>query len=286
MVKLIFGCGYLGKRVARRWLDVGDRVHAVTRSEARAAQFRRDGLLPIVADVMNGSTLTTLPRASSVLYCVGFDRATGQPVRDVCVEGLKAVLQSLPLSVERFLYVSTTGVYGQGHGGWVDESSACHPVRPSGAAYLEAEQALRSHGLGDRSVILRLAGIYGPGRIPRCEEIRQGRPVRAPRSGHLNLIHVDDAVTVIVAAEQKAKTPACYVVSDGRPVPRQEYCREVARWIGAPEVRFETPRPGSPPEQRATNNKRIRNTRMLAELGVTLTYPTYREGLASIMAGG
>lgn len=285
MEKLIFGCGYLGIRVAMRWRGAGDRVFAVTRSAERGDQLRAQGLFPIVADVTKPDTLVELPHASTVLFAVGFDRTTGSSVREVYVTGLRSVLDALPPSVQRFIYVSSTGVFGQADGTWVDEESVCEPTRPTGRACLEAERLLRDHSLGQRSVTLRMAGIYGPGRVPRKTELMRGEPILAAERGRLNLIHVDDAASVILAAEVKAKTPNLYLVSDGHPVLRREYCQQIARLAEAPSVRFQVPSLDSPKAQRGTTDKRVSNAKILRDLDVTLKYPSYREGLAAIVGG-
>ena len=135
-----------------------------------------------------------------------------------------------------------------------------------------------------RSLILRMAGLYGPGRIPNAAEIRLNQPLAAPEHGYLNLIHVDDAASVVLAAAERAKPPRTYVVSDGHPVQRREYYEELARLLGAPPPKFASPSPNAPASVRAASDKRARNARMLAEMQVTLAYPSHREGLAAIVA--
>jgi nucleoside-diphosphate-sugar epimerase len=129
-----------------------------------------------------------------------------------------------------------------------------------------------------------LAGIYGPGRIPFIRELRAGESIPAPIHGWLNLIHVDDAVEVVVAADALSliqNSPRVYCVSDGQPVERGEFYSELARQIGAQPPRFVESDPDSPRAARAEANRRIDNARMLAELRVTLTYPDYRAGLTN-----
>ena len=283
MSKLILGCGYLGERVADLWLAEGQRVSAVTRSSQRAGQLRRRGIHPIVADITLPATLEGLPDASCVLFAVGFDRAPGPMLREVYVEGLRHVLAALPPSVERFIYVSSTGVYGQVSGQRVDEDSPCEPVREGGRACLSAERLLTEHPLGKRSIILRMAGLYGPGRIPRSRELLAGQKIAAVGEGCLNLVHVEDAAQVVLAAERHAQPPRLYVVSDGNPVQRREYYRYLAQLLGAPEPVLEAPPADSPAAQRARSDKRIENRRMCAELRVPLRFPSYREGLSAIV---
>lgn len=284
MAKLIFGCGYLGLRVARLWRDVGEEVYAVTRSVVRASQLAAEGLRPIVADVRDASSLGELPRAATVLYAIGYDRAAGGTMREVYVGGLQSVLAALPPATEKFLYVSSTGVYAQNDGGWIDETSPCEPTREGGRACLEAEQLLAADPVGQRAIVLRMAGIYGPGRIPNLDALRRGEPIAVPPDGYLNLIHVDDAAAVVLAAERQALAPRLYLVSDGQPVLRREYYQELARLAGAPAPRFVLPSAQAPVAARALSDKRVCNERLLRELQVEIRYQSYREGLASILA--
>jgi nucleoside-diphosphate-sugar epimerase len=200
--------------------------------------------------------------------------------------GVRNVLHALPPSVQRFIYISTTGVYGPAKGDWVDEGTPPDPQRDGGRASLAAEQNLASHPLGAKSVILRLAGLYGPARVPFLKELRAADPIPAPSRGCLNLIHVDDAAAAVIAADRLPvfdDGPRIYCVSDGFPVERGEFYREVARQIGAPSPRFVEPDPESPRAVRAATDRRIRNRRMIQELNVKLAYPDYRAGLAAIL---
>ena len=220
-----------------------------------------------------------------MLFAVGFDRSAGRSIHDVYVGGLRRALADLPDSVERFVYVSSTGVYGNVSGTEVDERSACKPQRDGGRACLAAEELLLGSRFGDRAIVLRLAGLYGPGRIPRAADLVAGKPIDAPSSGWLNLIHVEDAAQIVLRAEEYAQPPATFVVSDGQPVVRGEYYTELARLLGAPPPRFAAPVDDSPAAQRAASDKRVNPARMFAELRPALQYPSYREGLAAIVAG-
>jgi len=285
MTKLIFGCGYLGERIARRWCDAGHEVLIVTRSSVRAKAFQQAGYGAIVAEMTQLATLVGLPAADTVLFAVGFDRSAAVSIGDVYAGGVRNVLSALPSDTGRFIYISTTGVYGNAYGGWVDEETPPDPQRDGGQASLAAEQALAESPFASRGIILRLAGIYGPGRIPFLDQLRAGEPIPAVSEGYLNLIHVDDAASVVVASAELNRKRSMYCVSDGHPVARAEYYREVARQIGAPSPTFVTPDPHSPRAARAEADRRVTNTRMLAELGVRLAFPDYRAGLAAILGG-
>jgi nucleoside-diphosphate-sugar epimerase len=284
MTKLVFGCGYLGRRVAKLWRQQGDPVVAVTRSASKAAELAGDGIQPLVADINRPESLGPIGKVSeigTVLFAVGFDRS-GRTIREVYVEGLAAVLRVLP-AVSRLIYISSTGVYGQVTGDVVDETSPCQPTREGGKACLAAEQLLQQSNLAKQTIILRLAGIYGPDRVPRAKELQAGTAIAAPAQGYLNLIHVDDAAAIVLLAEERAMPPALYCVSDGQPVIRAEYYRELAQLVGAPPPRFIDPTPDSPAAQRAASDKRVSNARLLRDLAPTLRYPTYREGLRAIV---
>jgi len=272
MAKLIFGCGYLGLRVARLWLAARERVFAVTRTAERAAELAADGIEPIVGDVNAGPLPPWPPDVETVLWAI--------PSKS------QIDLGSLSDAVRRFIYISSTGVYGQVTGEELDEDSPCEPTREGGRAALAAENMLRAGPLGGRTIVLRLAGLYGPGRIPRSKELRAGEPIDAPSQGWLNLIHVEDAARIVLLAEAKAPVPRLYVVSDGQPVIRADYYRELARLLGAPPPRFVEPTAGSPASERAGSSKRVNPGRLFAELGPRLAFPSYREGLAAIVVGG
>ena len=284
MTKLIFGCGYLGSRVARLWREAGHDVAVVTRNTQRARSLAAEGYRTIVADVLRPESLVHLPTAETVLYAIGYDRGGGGTLNEVFVTGLNSVLNALPSGTGTLIYASSTGVYSQSQGEWVDELSPCEPAREGGRACLAAERAIAAHPLGARAIVLRLAGLYGPGRIPNAAAIRAGEPIAAPDHGHLNLIHVDDAARVVLAADQRAQPPRTYVVSDGHPVERSVYYQELARLWKAPPPRFMPPPVDAPAAARAMADKRIDNARMRAELAVKLAYPSYREGLAAIVA--
>ena len=136
MAKLIFGCGYLGERVARRWQSGGHEVAVVTRSRERAADFQRQGYKAIVADISRSGTLQNLPGADTVLFSVGYDRGSGSSIEEVYASGIRNVLAALPRDTGRLIYISTTGVYGPADGEWVDETTPPNPHRAGGRASL------------------------------------------------------------------------------------------------------------------------------------------------------
>lgn len=282
-IRLLFGCGYLGLRVARRWREAGDRVVAVTRSAATGQRFADEGLEPLVAEVTQPGSLRNLPAADTMLFAVGYDRSAEPTIQQVYAEGFRNVLDALPRETGRVIYISTTGVYGNAGGGGVDEQTPPAPTRDGGKASLAAEKILAESPWADRGVALRLAGIYGPDRLPYLAKLRAGEPIAAPRNGSLNLIHVDDAATATLAAASVESPPSVVCVSDGSPPQRGDYYAEVARLLGAPEPNFVEPETDSPRAARAAADKRVANRLLREHLGVSLRYPTYREGLAAIL---
>ena len=267
---LIIGCGYLGGRVGRAWLDSGRAVRALTRSRTDALAAL--GFEPIVGDVLDPGSLRALSAASTILYAVGLDRAAGRSMRDVYVDGLRNALTALPAG-GRFIYVSSTSVYGQTDGSIVDEDSPTEPLEANGRIVLEAERTLRE--FRPDATILRFAGIYGPDRWLRKQPLLRGEHYNGDAETWLNLIRVEDGVRAVLAAEAAAPG-GTFNIADDRPATRREFYTELARLLGAPEARFE---PVPQPVREA--NRRISNARARAELGFVPAFPSYREGLPS-----
>lgn len=286
-VRLIAGCGYLGFRVAQRWLELGDEVYALTRSEVRAAELRRAGLRPIVGDVTHPESLTQIPECDSVLHAIGYDRSAAPSKRQVYVDGLQALLKQMKERCRVFVHISSTSVYGQQDGELVDETSPAESTEESGSICRDAEQLVRESGL-PASAILRLSGLYGPGRLlSRIESLRTGDPLPGPEHAWLNLIHVDDAAeavlraTAFINAQSKEYTSSdcrLWLVSDDCPILRGDYYRRLSQLVGAPEPVFRTDQTS---RHMRGINKRCLNQRLKQELQVALQFPTINEGLRS-----
>jgi nucleoside-diphosphate-sugar epimerase len=276
MKKLIVGCGYVGTRLAARWNGLGDQVFAVTRKAERAAEFARVGWQPVVGDITDLQNVD-LPEVDVVVFAVGFDRGSGRSMREIYVDGLACLLEQLP-PCGRFIYVSSTSVYGQSDGSEVDEDAETAPREASGQVVLEAEQILRE--CYPDAIVLRFAGIYGPGRLLREKALRESQPIVAAPDRWLNLIHVDDGVQAILAAETRGQTGLIYNVADNFPVHRIDFFERLAELLDVPRPRFERPKPDELPAHEQAN-RQVSNRRMRAELGVKLLYPSFREGLAA-----
>jgi nucleoside-diphosphate-sugar epimerase len=285
MTTLIIGCGYLGQRLGAALCQEGERVYGTVRSLGRAAAIAGLGIEPVIADVLVPDSLCRLPVAERVFYCVGFDRAAGSPLRTVYVDGLQNVLDKLSRSVTRFVYASSTGVYGQGDGEWVDETSPTCPQHESGKVCLEAEERVhvwaKTRDRSARAIVLRFAGLYGAGRVVRRSILERGEPIPGDPDKFLNLIHINDAAQAASAAQAATRPESIYLIGDDRPVSRKEYYTRMATLLGAPEPQFEPPEPGSPEEARDATNKRVNNNRMKSGLGVALIYPDITTGLAA-----
>ena len=266
--RLIIGCGYLGRPVAARWRVAGVPVAALTRGSGTA--LRALGITPITGDVLDRDSLQTLPAASTMLYAVGFDRGAGKSMREVYVTGLANVLGTLP-GCDRFVYISSTSVYGQSGGEWVTEDSPTEPTEEAGKVVLEAEQLLRAKR--PDAIILRSAGLYGPDRLLRKHPILKGEPLVGDADKWLNLVHVADAADAVLFAESRGVPGATYNIADGTPVSRRDFYTRLAELLNAPPAKF---------EQRAepgAANRRIDAAKARAALGWLPAFGSYREGL-------
>lgn len=277
MQALIVGCGYLGRRVAARWKAAGHEVSVLTRSPERAEAFRAEGYRPVVGDVIDPESLT-LPNVDVLLYAVGFDRTAAADKRTVYVDGVSHVLSGR-FGVRRVIYISSSSVYGASDGRWVDEEAEESPVTESGRICLDAEAVVvrEAERQGFEHCILRLTGIYGPGRLlARASQLQAGDPLAGEPDAWLNLVHVDDAARAVEVISESELGRSLYLLSDDRPVRRREYYSRLAELVGAPEPTFS-------PETAARHgrglNKRCSNRRVVSDLALTLTYPDFEAGL-------
>ena len=271
--RLVFGCGYLGSRIAARWIAAGHRVAALTRT--RADVLRAIGVEPITGDVLDRAALRTLPSAATVVYAVGLDRAAGKSMREVYVEGLANVLDTLP-PCGRFIYVSSTSVYAQTDEGFVTETSATDPIEEAGQVVLEAERLLRAKR--PDAIVLRFAGIYGPDRLLRKQAILKGEPLVNDADKWLNLVHVTDGAAAVLRAESQGAPGETYNIADGTPVSRRDFYTLLAELLQGPPARFD-----HRPEPLAAN-RRIDVSKARTALGWAPAFASYREGLTAAVA--
>ncbi|WP_182866238.1 NAD-dependent epimerase/dehydratase family protein [Rhodopirellula sp. JC639] len=298
---LVVGAGYLGQLVAKLSVATAAgssaKVYATTRHQNRFTELADNGFHPIRFDWTDQGTFPNLPlqhvsAAPRVLVAVSYDRNSPRDRYQSQVGGLRNLLRVLPADA-RLCYISTTGVYHQSDGRWVDETSPTHPTRLGGRVHLQAEALLHALRPVAPWAVLRLAGIYGPGRVPRVADVIAGRPIASPETGFLNLIHVHDAARAVLAAWETMATTAAspvvsmqsrlYAVSDDVPVVRGDFYREIARRCGAPAPRFVAPPADAPDRMRSDSNKRVWNRKLRRELLPALDFPDYRCGLADVL---
>jgi nucleoside-diphosphate-sugar epimerase len=226
---VIVGAGYVGRELALR-LKTHCRVTAVVSREASAAALAEEGLPACVYDLDSGDTPLTA-RADGVIYLVP------PPAHGTTDPRLARWLRTSP-PPRRFVYLSTTAVYGDTGGRSVDEDAPTAPGSARGQRRLDAEQQVQSaaqhHGF--EWTIVRVPGIYGPGRLP-LERLQKGEPVLAAvEAGLTNRIHVEDLVTALVlAVTHPAAARRVYNVTDGAPCSTSEHFRRVALMAGLPE---------------------------------------------------
>lgn len=294
---LIVGCGYVGMQVAHRARDLGLSVWALTRSHSRFEELRGVGITPIAGDWLQASTLQSLAShpVDFVLVAVPHradknsedNLEAGVPPEEseaMHVRGLQNLLEALPQGWQRLCYLSTTGVFGEDSQQAVDEDTPVSPTRIGPRMAYAAEQWLLSSPARERTTILRLAGIYGPGRIPLQHKIRSGEPLAVPRGGYLNLAHRDDIAQAILQVFAQPLERSLYLFSDGKPVQRDLFYRKLAEKCGLDEPEFVEPDPNSPRARRATD-KRIDPSRFLRETKLQLRFPDYRSGLNDAVEG-
>ncbi|MBY0587831.1 SDR family oxidoreductase [bacterium] len=266
---LIVGVGYLGRRVAPIWAPRMPVCFGTTRSLDRFAELNYLGLTPIQHDVLEGGD--SLPSVGTVLYAVGLDRRQGLSAKEVYVDGLKRMLPRIPRP-GLFIYISSTGVYGDHHGAWVDETTPPAPVDAGGEACWQAEQILGEWSVkeGWSTIILRLAGIYGPGRWIGVERLKKSEPILADPDGWLNLVHGDDGAHVVEAARMHGQGGKTYVVSDGEPILRRDFYQRLAKLAGTPEPTF-----NSSQAARHRGDRRINPARMREDLRPQWKFPNF-----------
>lgn len=279
----IAGCGEIGRRVAKLWQGRGAEVAALARSEGSARELVRLGIETVLGDLDDPGSIGTLPVQGCILYYLAPppEKGEGDP-------RIAAFLAAIPTGAgpERIVYMSTTGVYGDRQGGWVTEDTPPAPTSSRGKRRLAAETALRAWGLAREVpvIILRVAGIYGPGRIP-VERVRSGAPVPAEEEAPAsNRIHAQDVARACVAAALHGKDGSVYNVSDGNPGTITQYYNAVADLLGIP-------RPPAVPMEEArrvlgkgilsflAESKRVDSRKLREELGLELLYPDLSSGL-------
>lgn len=285
----IVGCGDIGCRVARLESAAGLSVAGLARSAATARKLRSMGINVVTGDLDAPETLVSTPAQPFCLYYFAPPPAHGREDSRV-----RSLLQALPMGglPRRLVYISTSGVYGDCNGAWIDEDHPSDPRTDRARRRLDAERQLDDWGVshGVPCVILRVPGIYGPGRLP-IERIRQGLPIlREDESPYSNRIHADDLAAACFAAARRGRPGQSYNISDGHPTTMADYFCRVADLYGLPrppQVSWHEARSALTPGLLAflEESKRLVNRRMTEELGLHLRYPDLASGLPACRDG-
>lgn len=288
----VFGLGYSARAVVQRMRPRLAAAWGTTRDPDKRAELQGLGVTPVLFDGAVSQAprcprqgrepiSDALAQSDHILISIAPDEA-GDPVLRHFRTSLAA------LKPETVVYLSTVGVYGDHGGAWVDEASACRPVSKRSQQRLEAEAGWRlfAEETGVPVAIIRLAGIYGPGRGP-FEKIRRNTARRVLKPGQVfNRIHVDDIAAIVEAAFDR-RAGGIFNGSDDEPAPPQDVLAFAAGLLGVPappEIDFAAAELSPMALSFYAENKRVRNDKISRALGVRLAHPTYREGLRAILA--
>jgi nucleoside-diphosphate-sugar epimerase len=278
----IFGLGYSGLEIARLAKAAGWSVAGTCTGDQKAGELRAGGIEAHVFDGMAALPAKAMDGASHVL-CTIAPGTTGDPALRTGANLLKRA---------RWVgYLSTTGVYGDHGGRWVDEDTPTRPGQPRSIERLAAERAWQALGLeaGAAVDIFRLPGIYGPGRSA-IDQVRAGTARRIDKPGQVfSRIHVEDIAGTVLMAISGAHAGAIYNVADDLPASTRDVVAFACELLGKPAppvIPWEQAEPTMSAMARSfyAETRRVRNDRIKNELGVVLRYPTYREGLSAIAA--
>ncbi len=272
---LIAGCGDVGMRLAVLLQAQGQRVLCLRRNVAALAP----GLPGFAADLADAGSLRALPRGiRRVVFLPAPLAREAVAYRTVYLDGLANLLDALDEpALQRCVLVTSSAVYGDHAGAWVDEDTPPAPLGFTGAILLQAEALLHARLGASRGVALRLAGLYGPGRTQWLDNLRNGS-ARAPREPpfHANRIHVDDAAAALAHLLALPDPASVYLGVDDTPLPLHELYAALARQLHAPE-------PGIGPAPGGIGNRRLSNARLRAS-GWAPRWPDARVGYAALLA--
>jgi len=272
---LVVGCGYVGSAIAQSFRLKKQNVWGLIRSRTRESNLKAMGVTPIVADLTKPETLQNLPAVHFVILSPAPDERDEASYRSVYVDGIRHVLQAIEKTSrpQLVIYTSSVGVYGEHAGHWVDESTIPHPDSKRAEILLEAEHQVRQFGFS--SIVLRLAGIYGPNRN-RLQSVRSGELKTDKQDGYINLIHVDDIVRMIPVLMNRANTGEIILGVDNEPVLKSEFFKWLHDRLGKEwdEKAYA--------QKSLLRGKRCRSRR-LNNIGFEFKYPTFREGYDSLL---
>jgi nucleoside-diphosphate-sugar epimerase len=276
---LSLGHGYSAAFLAKRLLPQGWRIAGTTRNPDKFGDFHAQGITPLLWD--RNAILPWLENASHVLVSAG-PTELGDPALALLRDDIAAQASRL----DWLGYLSTTGVYGDARGDWVDESAPLTPATERGRRRVNAEASWSA--IPDLPLhIFRLAGIYGPGRGPFAK-VRDGTARRIIKPGQVfSRIHVEDIAQVLEASMLNPEAGTVFNLCDDDPAPPQDVIAHAADLLDMeipPETPFEEADLSPMARSFYSESKRVRNDRIKTDLGVTLKYPDYRAGLAAVLA--
>jgi len=282
---LIIGCGYVGLPLGAELRRRGHEVYGLQRSPGN--EFAAAGIQPLTADLTRAATLKGLPRDFDwVVNCAASGGGTAEDYRQLYLEGnrnLVAWLGASPLA--KYVYTSSTSVYGQTDGSVVTEESPTQPLAATAAVLVAAEAALLAAAKsGFPAAILRVAGIYGPGRGHAFRQFLRGEArLENDGSRFLNMIHRDDVIGAILAALEGGAPGEVYNAVDDEPVSQLAFFTWLAAELNRPLPPMVAADPGSW-RKRGLTNKRVSNARLRTQLRCTLKYSNFRAGYAPLCA--
>ncbi|MCA0041970.1 SDR family oxidoreductase [Celeribacter litoreus] len=277
-----FGHGYSAQALARLLVPEGWTIYGTTRNPEKAEQFKADGVIPVILGV---DPIPAKFGAATHLLMSAAPSEDGDPLLREYFDELVSAAPNL----EWVGYLSTTGVYGDHGGDWVDENTPLTPATKRGQMRVAAETqwTKAAEDLGFPLSIFRLAGIYGPGRGPFAK-VRSGSARRIIKEGQIfSRTHVEDIARVLEASVKQPEKAGIYNVCDDLPVPPQDVIGYAAELLGLPlppEEPFETADMTPMARSFYAESKKVRNDRIKDVLGVTLLYPDYKTGLKALLA--
>jgi nucleoside-diphosphate-sugar epimerase len=279
---LIVGCGYVGLPLGTELVKQGHEVFGLRRSDAGAAELNAAGIGPVVADITRPDDLAKLPGPFDwVVNTVSSSKGGVDEYREVYLSGTRNLLDWLaPALPKKFIYTSSTSVYGQTDGSLVKEDARTEPTSATSQLLVETEKLLLDAARERKfpAVILRVAGIYGPERGHLfLQYLRNEARMTGKGDRLINMIHRDDLVSVIIAALKNGRPGEIYNAVDDEPVPQIHFFRWLAESLGKymPPVATEEE---NARRKRGLTQKKVSNRKMRMELGVQLKYPNFRKG--------
>lgn len=274
---LVAGCGWLGEAIARRAIARGDRVTAIRRDVSGAGALGTAGAHLLALDLAAPGAAGRLPQADAIVACQAASGGDVQAYRAAYLTVNAVLLEAATRWGARMVYTGSTGVFGQRDGSSVDEDTPPVPATATAEVLVEAEEMLLAAArAGTSACLLRLSGLYGPGRDGILDRVRTGRLALGPGDdAWMSFCHRDDAVAFVAAAIENGETGAVYHGTDAEPALRRDVVSWISQALGILPHRDEAPWSGS--------NRRVVSARTRRSLGVALAYPSFREGLAPLL---